>query len=246
MGTERSNLMDRLNLPFVGRVREQRRLRQLHARRRHVLLIGAAGVGKSALIAQLREPLKLAVCGACDTLRHVCAELETSLGLPPVKLDLRSRKQRVRQALGESGRTVVFDGVGHATPRLSAFLESAMEHGPVWIATRSDQARDMGRFWPLLVRFERVELHPFHLADTRALIEAAVARGLISRAAPDLARWLHHRARGDLHRLSRWLAALTHCPHDLSTPGGRRLLELDVSLGELDAALAAQHHPSSS
>jgi putative ribosome biogenesis GTPase RsgA len=43
-----------LTLPFVGREKEMARLRQLHQQRRLVLLLGAEGMGKSALVEQLR------------------------------------------------------------------------------------------------------------------------------------------------------------------------------------------------
>jgi putative ribosome biogenesis GTPase RsgA len=50
-----------MNLPFVGREKEMAQLQQLHQQRRLVLLLGAEGMGKSALVEQLREPLGLHV-----------------------------------------------------------------------------------------------------------------------------------------------------------------------------------------
>ena len=66
----------RLTISFVGRGREIARLRQLHKQRKHVLILGPAGVGKSALVARLRESLDLRVCPASERLSEICEALE--------------------------------------------------------------------------------------------------------------------------------------------------------------------------
>jgi hypothetical protein len=128
---------------------------------------------------------------------------------------------------------VVFDGLGWTTPKLSSFLESVMERVPVWIVTRSEHPWDIGRFWALLVRFERVELKPFHPAETRALVLAAVAAGLIPHEALNIVRWLHRQSNGSPLVLRELLEALATRDYDLSNPIALRRMDLDRRICEV-------------
>lgn len=101
------------------------------------------------------------------------------------------------KSIKDAKRTVVFDGAGWTTPKISSFLESAMERASVWICARSEYARDIGHFWPLLARFERVELKPFHLSETRMLAATAVRDGFIPGEVLNISAWLHRRAAGN-------------------------------------------------
>src|ERR1039458_4935924 len=124
--------------PFVARLKEMARLCELHAQRRHVLILGPAGVGKSALVGELRERLSLLVSARSAHLGEICEGLEEQLGLEAAGLKLLERKKRLREALGAAGRVVVFDGVGWTGPKVSSFLEGVTERGPVWICARSE------------------------------------------------------------------------------------------------------------
>ena len=173
--------LDRLSsgFPFVGREREVSQLGALHAQRKHVLIVGPAGVGKSALVEHLREQLSLLVSGKSAHLGGICEGLEPQLGLTPEGMKLLDRKKRLREALGAAGRVVVLDGVGWTGPKVSSFFESVAERAPVWICTRSERPWDLGHFWPLLARFARLEVPPFGLSETQALVVAAVQTGVI-------------------------------------------------------------------
>ena len=70
-------------LSFVGREREITQLGALHAQRKHVLIIGPAGVGKSALVERLREQLTLLVSSKSAHLGGICEGIEPQLGLAP-------------------------------------------------------------------------------------------------------------------------------------------------------------------
>src|SRR5437867_6007919 len=148
--------------PFIGRLKECQHLRELHARRKCALIRGPAGIGKSELVAHLRQELELLICPRTTRFGEICESFEPELRLSGEGLRLLPRKKQLRQALRSCGRTVVFDGVGWTTPKLSSFLESVAERTPVWICARSEHPWDIGHIWPLLVRFERVELRPFH------------------------------------------------------------------------------------
>ncbi len=222
-----------LTLPFVGRSKELERLGQLHAERQHALILGPAGVGKSALVAHTHETLELLMSPQSERLAAICESLEAQLGLNTDHLKLVPRKNRVLRALAEAKRTVVFDGVGWTTPRLSSFLECVMARVPVWIVARSDHSWDIGHVWPLLNRVERVELLPFHPAETRECVAAAVAAGLIPRDALNIVEWLQHRSKGSPLVLRELLEELATHHYDLSSPLALRRLDLDRRIHEL-------------
>jgi hypothetical protein len=219
--------------PFVGRHTELARLRDLHAQRKHVLILGSAGVGKSALVAQLHAQLSLLTSVNSGHFGSMCEGLEPQLGLDPAGLRLLQRKQRLRQALADSGRTVVFDGVGWVSPKVSSFLEGVGERVPVWVCARSERPWDIGHLWPLLVRFERVELRPFHPTETRAVVQSAVAAGSLPSAALGIAEWLHRRSAGIPRVLCQLCGELATGRYDLGHPQALRRLELDRRIHEV-------------
>jgi hypothetical protein len=219
--------------PFVGRQKEMARLCELHAQRRHVLILGPAGVGKSALVGELRERLSLLVSARSAHLGEICEGLEPQLGLTPAGLKLLERKKRLREALGAAGRAVVFDGVGWTGPKVSSFLEGVTERAPVWICTRSERPWDIGHFWPLLARFARVEVHPFSLSETQALVEAAVRIGGIPPRALKIVGWLQRRSAGSPLVLRELLEELATGRYDLSSPEALRRLDLDRRIHEV-------------
>jgi len=225
-------------LPFVGRKGEAAQLRRLHAQRTHVLILGPEGVGKSALIAHLRGTLPLVICARSRTLTEICNHFETELNAPAPHSRLVQRKNRLLNDLAGTGWTLVFDSVGWTTPKVSSFLESAMQRAPVWICARSECARSIGHFWPLLARFEKIELRPFHFSETRALLAAAVATGQVPPAAATFARRLHRLSGGLPSALRELLDQFAAGHYDLSRRTGRQLLELDRRIRNLSPVVA--------
>ncbi|MGH7988958.1 MAG: hypothetical protein ACREDS_02020, partial [Limisphaerales bacterium] len=108
----------KLQVPLVGRAKEIALLQRLHAQRKHVLIIGAEGIGKSALVAYLRPSLHLRLCPASERLSEICEALERELGLDAGELHLIARKNRVLKSLKGTKRTVIFDGASWTTPKL--------------------------------------------------------------------------------------------------------------------------------
>jgi len=220
-------------LPFVAREREIIRLRELHAQRKHVLIIGPAGVGKSALVERVRLQLSLLVSATSAHLGEICEGLEPALGLDPAGLKLLERKKRLRERLAAAGRTVVFDGAGWTTPKLSSFFGGVAERGPVWLCARSEHPWDIGHFWPLLARFARVEVRPFHLNETQALVEAAVQARLIPPETRSIVEWLQRRAGGSPLVLHELFEELATGKYDLTSPQALRRLDLDRRIHEV-------------
>ena len=224
-----------LSLPFTGRRKEIAQLRRLHARRKHVLIVGSEGIGKSALVAQLKDTLSLVVCAQSETLGEICHHLETELNSPAPYLHLVQRKNRLLKILAETRRTVVFDGAGWTTPKISSFFESAMECAPVWICAQSELAHDIGHFWPLLARFGTIKLQPFHFSEMRALLSAAVASGQIPSSVEPFARQLHQLANGLPLALRELLEQFAAGHYKLSRQAGLQLLTLDRRIKSLPA-----------
>jgi hypothetical protein len=220
-------------LPFVARESELARLCELHAQRKHVLIIGPAGVGKTALVERVRQRLSLLVSARSAHLGEICEGLEPALGLDPAGLKLLERKKRLRERLAAAGRTVVFDGVGWTTPKLSSFFGGVAERGPVWVCARSQHPWDIGHFWPLLARFARVELRPFHLSETQALVEAAVQTRRIPPEALKIVGWLQRRSAGNPLVLRELFAELATGQYDLANPLALRRLDLDRRIHEM-------------
>ena len=217
----------------MARAKESAQLRDVHAEHKHALILGPAGVGKSALVAHLRDELSLLVSPRSEHWGEICESLEPQVGLEPSELKLVQRKQQLRETLRGMGRTVVFDGVGWTTPKLSSFLERIAAGSPVWICARSEHSWDIGHFWPMLVRFERVELHPFHLSETQELVEAGVNAGVIPAESLTITEWLHRRSVGSPLVLREIFEELASGKYDLSSPYALRRLDLDRRIHEV-------------
>lgn len=232
-----------LVLPFAGRRKEAAQLQVFYSRREHVLVVGQKGVGKSALVAYVRERQPLVFCSQSETLRGICERLETELNSPACHLPLVRRKNRLIKMLAEARRIVVFDGVSWTTPKVSSFLESVMERVPVWIYARSALAQHIGHFWPLLARFKRIDLRPFRLSETSAFVAAAIAKGQIQPSVKPFARRLHQLSGGLPLALVELLEQFTARPYDLSRRAGLRLLELDRRIKNLPAVCGDNPEP---
>lgn len=223
-----------LQFPFIGREKEIARLRQLHKQRKNVLLLGAEGIGKSALVAQLREPLGLWICPRSEHLGEICESLERELALEAGDLLLLKRKNRILQTLkGRKAVTIVFDGAGWTTPKLGTFMENVSACAPVWLCARSEHPWDIGRIWPLLVRFEHIELQPFHPQETQTLVVAAIREKMIPEETLGIADWLHRRSKGNPKIIGALLTEIGRGHHDLSNPHSLRLLDLDRRIHEI-------------
>ncbi len=222
-----------MSLPFVGREKEIARLRQLDKQRRHVLILGAKGIGKSALVEHLRESFDLRVCPISERLSEICESLEHSLDAETSNLELVKRKNRVLKILKGTKRTVVFDGASWTTPKLGTFIENVSLCVPVWLCVRSEHPWDVGRIWPLLVRFEHIELKSFHPKETQRLVEAAVRENSISEKSLGIVGWLHRRAAGNPRILCELLREIAHGHYDLGNPHSLRLLNLDRRIHEI-------------
>ncbi|MBI3851565.1 MAG: hypothetical protein HY298_15005 [Verrucomicrobia bacterium] len=232
---------------FVGRTREVAQLEKLYSERKHVLILGLAGTGKTALISHVRKTLPVIVCPHTTKMTEACDALENELGLHPESFKLIQRKQKLFKVLAEARRTVVFDGVTWTTPKLSAFLDCVSERVPVWICCRSEHSWDIGHFWPFLWKFVRVGLQPFQLSETRSLVKAAVQSGAIPPDATHVIKELHHLSAGIPLVLRELFDELATRKYDPKNPFDLRLLDLDRRIHEIfptATALGSKSNPT--
>jgi hypothetical protein len=232
MKTTKSNELARFAPPFIGRAKEIEEIRRLHRQGKHTLILGPKGVGKSALIQHLRDELDLLVCHDSDRLGSICESLEGELGLNAADLKLPQRKGQLLRKLPESTRTIVFDNIGWTTPKLSSFLEMAMERVPIWICARSEHSWDIGHFWVLLVRFQKINLQLFHRTETHEFVDAVVRMGTVPADTLKIADWLHHRSDGNPAILSEFVEELRRNSYDLNSTHALRRLDLDRRISE--------------
>jgi AAA ATPase-like protein len=227
------------SLAFFGRQRQIDDLRTLYALRKHVLIVGPAGIGKTALLRQIRQQSSLLICEETSSLRRICDSLERQLGWTHRKLNVVERKNRLLVYLQRRAEAVAFDHVTHTVPRVARFIAYLAEKIPVWIACRSDQPHLVKHIWPELYKFARVEMSPLTALETRAIVEQAVVKGNVQADARAHADELHRMCGGNPRILEELLIELAAREYKIDNSFGLDLLDLDRRIHEIDLAIKA-------
>lgn len=227
------------SLAFVGRENEITVLEMLHAQRKHALIVGPPGIGKTALLREAHQQFPLLLCEETPSLRRICDCLERELGWAHRKMNVIERKNRLLTYLARGDTVVAFDHVALTPPRVERFIAHLKDQIPVWIACRSDQPRDIGAVWQHLYEFTRVELGPLSLRETTALIEAAVDARQVQADARRHIRDLHRMSEGIPRTLEELLIELAHREYKIDSSFGLGLLNLDRRIHEIDLAVKA-------
>jgi len=233
-----STLSMNKSLAFFGRQELIENLCVLYAQRKHVLLVGDAGIGKTALLRQVNQSCPMLLCEESSSLRRICDSLERQLGWTHYKLNVVERKNRLLAYVERRGEPVAFDQVAMIPPRVARFIGRLADHIPVWIACRSDRSKEIGRVWEHLYKFTRIELPPLTRAETSALIENAVAQGNIQADAREHTAYLHRLSKGVPRILEELLIELAARKYKIDSSFGRHLLELDRRIHEIADASA--------
>ena len=221
---------------FFGRREAIKELCHLHALREHVLIVGPAGIGKSAILRQVQQHCPLLVCEETSSLRRLCHSIERQLSWSQHKLDVIERKNRLLVYLHQRSEPVAFDHVAHCVPRVARFIARLGEQIPIWIACRSDQPHEIGHIWLDLYKFQRVTISPLTALETRTLVEEAVAEGNIQADACEHTDELHRMSGGNPRILEGLLIELAAREYRIESPFGLDPLDLDRRIREVDLA----------
>jgi hypothetical protein len=221
------------SLAFFGRQALIEYLCTLYAQRKHVLVVGTEGMGKTALLRQINHSCPMLLCEETSSLRRICDSLERQLGWPHYKLNVVERKNRLLGYLERRGEPVAFDQVALTPPRVARFIGHLADEIPVWIACRSDRSKEIGRVWEHLYKFTRVELPPITKGEVCALIEHAVAQGYIQADAREHTAFLYKLSKGVPRILEELLIELAARKYRIDSSFGQHLLELDRRIHEI-------------
>jgi predicted ATPase len=225
---------------FVGRKKEIEQLRAACGARRHVLIVGPAGIGKTALLRHVRQHSPLLLCEETSSLRRICESLERELGWTHRNMNVIERKNRLLSYLARRNELVVFDGVALTPPRVAQFIARLAERIPVWIACRSTQPKEIGAVWEHLYRFDRLELAPFSLNETTALLEPTIGTGRLATLSKNHISQLHRLAKGNPRVLEEMLIELASREYQLENVFARKLLDLDRRIHNATAIASAR------
>jgi hypothetical protein len=221
------------SLAFFGRQALIENLCVLYAQRKHVLVVGTEGMGKTALLRQVIHSCPMLLCEETSSLGRICDSLERQLGCKHYKLNVLERKNRLLAYLERRDETVAFDQVALTPPRVARFIGRLADHITVWIACRSDNSKEIGRVWEHLYKFTRVELPPLTRGEVSALIEDAVGQENIQADAREHTAFLHQLSKGVPRILEELLIELASRKYRIDSSFGRHLLELDRRIHEI-------------
>jgi hypothetical protein len=210
-----------------------KRLCSLYSERKHVLLVGASGIGKTRTLLEVSMLLPLQICPETSCLGQICTGLERHLGWNHEPGRVVERKNRLLEYLKSRNEPVAFDHVAMARPRVARFIVHLTDHIPVWIACQSDHRKEIGHIWSHLYKFTRLEVPPLTPTESAALIEQAVASGRVRADIRFHYSELHRLSQGIPGIMERLLAEIACRNYNLEAPSGRRLLELDRRMSEL-------------
>jgi hypothetical protein len=211
-------------------------LRAVYLERKNVLLVGPAGIGKTALLREIRQALPLQICGETSSLGRICDSLEHQLRWRSAGLSIIERKNRLLHYLEQRREPIAFDQVAETPPRVARFIAHLIPHVPIWIACCSDRRKEVGHIWEHLYNFTRIEVPPMTLVEISALIGNAVASGRIQADARQHSVDLYRLSEGVPRALEELLVELAARNYKMDGSFGLHLLELDRQIRGLTAA----------
>jgi hypothetical protein len=222
---------------FVGRAKLLSQLNQLYSERKHVLITGPAGIGKTAILKQACSRIQFLTCEQSTNLSRICDDLERQSGFRDHNLKIVERKNRLLAYARQWSKPVAFDQVAKATPRVTRFIGKLSDRVPVWIVCRSQYAQEIGHLWELLYKFIQVELPPLTIGETRTVFEVAVASERIQSDVLGHVTQLHHLCRGNPRTLEQLLVELAARRYRVNDTAGFHLLEIDREIHSFERAV---------
>ena len=167
-------LLPQISSPFTGREKELSVLLELHRLRKNVLIVGSPGVGKSALVRQVKVRLPLLLIQRPKRLKDLYSSLGSQIQLEQTQLIVSELRNNLLSTIEATGEPVVFDSVADAPKAVAKFIVDVSRTVPVWIVCRSDLPHEIGRISEKLADYVRLSLSPLKLTEVRSHIAQAV------------------------------------------------------------------------
>lgn len=167
---------------LIGREHECQRLSDLMRNRKHVLVLGEAGVGKSAIINHTLAYgvfKNLLYSKHSNTLKEALVNLVGAAvgGKELAKQNILALKKTCYRLLDNRPEYAVFDHVAWVERRFYAFLTYLRERNlPLVIATRQPGKDNLGHLWMGLYDFEVLEVKNLDPTKTGQLVDHYISR----------------------------------------------------------------------
>jgi hypothetical protein len=156
---------------LVGRDKELFAVREHLRTGKNLVVFGAEGIGKTALITEaVRDTPDALQCADSGTLKSACESLLAQLNLTVPEADNIVRKRAILKATAGKNCCFVFDHVGWVSPKLLSFLENVRESHSMIVVTRSIAWSEMGHLRMLLWDFDQLELEPLSREAMREVL----------------------------------------------------------------------------
>ncbi len=175
-------------MSLIGRHKELAVVREHLRAGRNLVVVGAIGVGKTALVSEaLRDAPHALYCADTSTLKRGCESFLSQLNLTVTEADNIVRKHAILKATAGKNCCFVFDHVGWVGPKLLSFLEKVRQSHSMIVVTRSMAWSEMGHLRMILWDFDQIELAPLSREGTRQLLRARMKE--LKLRAPDPQRF---------------------------------------------------------
>ena len=175
-------------MSLIGRDKELAAVREHLRAGRNLIVFGAEGVGKTALVSEaLRDAPDALYCADTSTLKSACESLLLRLNLTVPQADNIVRKRAILNETAGRNCSFVFDHIGWVGPRLLSFLDRVRESHPMIVVTRSVAWSEMGHLKMILWDFDKLELAPLSREATRQALRARMKE--LRLRAPDSQRF---------------------------------------------------------
>jgi predicted ATPase len=213
---------------FVGRKDELGQLQAALTQRLHVVISGAAGIGKSALLYQVNRRHPLLICSKTSRISYACEELAQQLGLRFQSYNLETRILELVARLRQIGKPVAFDNVEELSSSTLDLMESLLDRVPIWIVTQSGPEQGLAEITRHLFEFAHLQVSPLKRNDVRALIAQAFVRRTVPSATVKRLQGFYRLCNGNLWLLEKFLCEVSAGELDLEQAFERSVYALKM------------------